>query len=88
LWSNAFIDENAIIDSIVNAITHVEIVAHILKQGTGEVSPSFETFGQAIMNISKDISVVAWKLQMEKCKKPEAKTNKKAIVKKKFKSWC
>jgi len=80
-------DENATIDPIVNAMMHVEIVVHILKQGIAKVGPSFETFGQVVKNISKDIGVVVGKLQKEKCKKPEAKTNKKAIVKKKFKIW-
>jgi hypothetical protein len=65
-----------------------EVVVHIIKQGIGEVSPSFETFGHVVKNISKDIGVVVGKPQKEKCKKPTAKTNKKAIMKKKFKSWC
>jgi len=82
LWSNASTDENATIGPIVNAMMHVEIVAHILKQGIGKVTSSFETFGQVVNNISKDIGVMVGKPQKEKCKKPKAKTNKKAIVKK------
>ncbi len=81
------VDENATIDPIVNAMMHVEIVVHILKQGIGKVGPPFETFGQVVKNISKDIGVVVGKPQKEKCKKLKAKTNKKAIVKKKFKIW-
>jgi hypothetical protein len=47
-WSNASIDENTTIDSIMNAMTLIEIVFHIFQQGPNEGTPSFETLDQAI----------------------------------------
>ncbi len=43
-WSNAYVDGNTTIDSIVNVMMLVEIVLHILQQGRSESTPSFETF--------------------------------------------
>jgi len=57
MWSNASIDENMTIDSIVNEMTSIEAMLHILQQGCSEGTPSFETHDQAINNISKDIDV-------------------------------
>jgi hypothetical protein len=42
-WSNASIDENTIIDPIVNAMTSIEAMFHILQRGPNESTPSFET---------------------------------------------
>ncbi len=61
LWSNASIDENTTIDLIVNAMTLVKTMLHILQQGPNEGTLSFETFDQTIKNISNDINVVATK---------------------------
>jgi hypothetical protein len=42
-WSNASIDENMTIHSIVNAMMSVKAMFHILQQGPNEGTPSFET---------------------------------------------
>jgi hypothetical protein len=43
LWSKTFIDENMTIDPIVNAMTPIEVVLHILQHGPSEGILSFET---------------------------------------------
>jgi hypothetical protein len=42
-WSNTYIDENMTIDPIVNAMTPIEVVLHILQHGPSEGILSFET---------------------------------------------
>jgi stringent starvation protein B len=54
-WSNAFVDENATIDLIVNAMTPTKAMVHISKQGI-KVSSSFETLDQVVKNISKALA--------------------------------
>ncbi len=73
LWSNASIDENTTIDSIVNAMTPTEVVLYILQQGCSEGTPSFETLDQVIRINSKDIDVIIMKFQTQKLKKSKAK---------------
>jgi hypothetical protein len=46
------------INLIVNALTPVEAMLHILQQRPNEGTPIFLTHDQAIMNFSKDINVV------------------------------
>lgn len=46
----------------MKAITPVEAMFHILQQGLGEGTQSFETPDHAIKNISKDINVMAKKV--------------------------
>ncbi len=52
----------------MNAMMLAQIMFHILQQGLGEGTPSFETPNQVIKNISKDIDVIAQKDQTQKCK--------------------
>jgi hypothetical protein len=40
---NTYVDENATIDPIVNAMTSAEVVLHIHQQGPKKGIPSFET---------------------------------------------
>jgi hypothetical protein len=61
MWLNASVDENTTIDPIVNAMTSIKAMLHILQQRCSEGTPSFETPNQAIMNISKDIDVTTKK---------------------------
>jgi hypothetical protein len=72
LWSNASIDENMTIDLIVNAITPIEVVLHILQHRPSEGISSFETLNYVIRNISKDIDVGA-----KNKFKPKSGNNKK-----------
>jgi hypothetical protein len=83
-WSNTLVDENTTIDPIVNAMTPVEAMLHILQQGHSEGTSSFETLDQTIRNISKDIDATTNKSQTQKWKKLEAtiKAARKTIVKK------
>ncbi len=67
-WLNTYADENVTIDPIMNAMMLAQIMFHILQQGLGEGTPSFETPNQVIKNISKDIDVIAQKDQTQKCK--------------------
>lgn len=43
LWSNTFVDENATIDLIMNAVTPAKPTLHILQQGLSKGTLSFET---------------------------------------------
>jgi hypothetical protein len=84
LWSNALVDENTTIYPIVNMMTPVKTMLHILQQGHSEGTLSFETLDQTIRNISKDIDATTNKFQTQKWKEPEAaiKAARKIIVKK------
>jgi hypothetical protein len=66
LWLNASIDANTTIDPIVNAMTLVKVVLHILQQGPNESTLSFETVDKTIRNISNDINVVTKKFRTQK----------------------
>jgi hypothetical protein len=42
-WSNTYVGENVTIDLIMNATMLAQIMFHILQQGLGEGTSSFET---------------------------------------------
>jgi hypothetical protein len=76
LWSNAYVNENATIDLIVNAMMLAKVVLHILQQELKKGTLNFETSDQAIRNISKHVDVPTNKAKMQKLKELKAKNRR------------